>query len=72
MKKIIKTCVMCGAEVEIVVTDEQATELQSRNRRHIQDILPTHSPGEREMFISGICSKCFDNFFADTGDDEQC
>lgn len=60
MKKLVKTCIYCGRNTEISVTDEQAKELASPQRRHIQDILPDLAPEIREMFISGLCSSCYD------------
>jgi hypothetical protein len=31
----------------------------------IQNVLPELSPDQRELLISGICGKCFDEMFAD-------
>ena len=65
MMKVVKQCILCGSNVEIVVTKEQAKELISPYRRNIQDILPNHTPAEREMFISGVCGKCCDEMYGD-------
>lgn len=59
---IIKTCVFCKEDKSIPVTQEQLERINARSER-IQDILPHVSAGDREMFISGICGKCFDNMF---------
>lgn len=56
-------CVRCGEIQTITVTKEQLEELNEPNRRKIQDILPNHSASDREMFITGICNKCWDKMF---------
>lgn len=53
---------MCDYTVEIPVTDKQLERYQ--NGELIQNVLPNVSPGDRELFISGICGTCFDNVFA--------
>lgn len=63
MELIEKECVQCGKVQVIMVTKEQAKELNQPDRRKIQEILPTHSPSDREMFITGICGKCWDKMF---------
>jgi hypothetical protein len=62
MKMVVK-CIKCGKEVDIKVTPEQEKELSNPNRRKIQEILPDHTPEEREMFASGLCEKCWDDIF---------
>ena len=35
-----------------------------RNRvENIQDLLPNLAPKYREMFLSGLCPKCWDDYF---------
>ena len=57
-------CVCCSETYSIIITDEQHMELVI-GRKKIQDILPNHTPAERELLISGICGKCFDEMFAE-------
>lgn len=62
-QKIIKAdCNSCDYQLELPVTDEQIEKLNSGAL--IQNVLPNVSPGDRELFISGICGGCFDNMFA--------
>jgi hypothetical protein len=63
---LVKRCTECRRSVEIVMSEAQALELGNRRRpggRYIQDILHTHTPAQREMFLSGICSTCWDRIF---------
>lgn len=36
----------------------------------IQSVAPYLSEDERELLISGVCGKCFDDMFAGEDDDE--
>ena len=58
-------CVHCKQPKQIKVTREQYEELSKprSERKLIQDILPDHEPGEREMLISGICDECWNRIF---------
>lgn len=62
---ITKQCIVCNKIVHIEITEEQYKELKKprSKRKLIQNILPNHTPGEREMLISGICNECFENTF---------
>ncbi|HBK69367.1 MAG TPA: hypothetical protein DDZ91_12050 [Firmicutes bacterium] len=62
MPQISITCIKCQKEHVFEVTDQQLAELQAGDK-HIQDILPEFSPGEKEMFISRICNECFNKIF---------
>lgn len=57
-----KTCVFCKEVTAIKMTEDQAYRIAS-GEELIQNIVPNMSPDHREMFISGICGKCFDNMF---------
>jgi len=57
------TCVMCQTDHFIQMTQEQFDELNSPNRRHIQNIFPEMNPSVREIFISQVCPTCFDKMF---------
>ena len=55
-------CVICHKNVEIEMTKyeyENFQKWQNGEISHIQDAIPTVSAENREMFISGICSKCW-------------
>jgi len=58
---MFRTCIGCGKQVKIEMTAEKETELNDPNRRDVINILPTNTPEEREMFISGICGECWDD-----------
>lgn len=56
-----KKCNYCSYEVKIAATNEQLAQLE--NGAHIQNVFPQVAPGDRELFISGMCGKCFDSMF---------
>ena len=56
-------CSFCHTEYPIQMTQGQFDDLQSPYRRHIQDIMPELAPEMRELFISGMCPKCWDKLF---------
>jgi hypothetical protein len=56
-------------DITVRITLKQFFEIQSPNRRHIQDILSDHSPDERELFISGTCPECWDIMFKEKDDE---
>lgn len=66
-KTITKKCVFCGKEVSLVV--DELDYMKYEGGMHVQDCFPYLTPGERELFISGICSSCFDETFKE---DECC
>lgn len=61
---VIITCPKCKTEHGIEMTHQQHREWQT-GKKHIQNIFPNLSPDDREMLISGICSKCWDEIFGD-------
>lgn len=62
-------CVNCGQTKTIFVAEEDWDEYyNSPNRRHIQDIFPYLSAGERELLLSRVCSDCWVSIF---GEDED-
>lgn len=63
-----KTCVVCGKDGEVEVTDAELLAYQTQPG-FVQKVLPRLSDGEREMLISGTHSECFDTLFA--ADDED-
>lgn len=56
------TCSICRKTVTVTVEAEDL-ERWKRRETYIQDIFPYLSAGERELFLSGICPKCYDNLF---------
>ena len=64
-------CKFCGKDKIIKLTEEEYENLGRYNRGegHIQDLLPNLSANDREMFISGMCSECWDETFS--GEEEE-
>ena len=63
-------CGFCHTEYKVEMTESQFNELMAPHRRHIQDIIPELSPEMRELFISGMCPKCWDKLFSFEDEDE--
>ena len=56
-----RTCRLCRSEGTISCTEQ---EFESwKNGTHIQTAMPKLSVDQRELLISGICGKCFDEMF---------
>ena len=55
-------CKSCDYEVHIPITKDQLSKY--KNGEPIQRVLPNVSPDDRELFISGLCGKCFDKMFS--------
>ena len=68
--KIPLPCKFCGEVQEVELSQEQINELQSPNRRHVQDIVPELPAEQRELFISGMCGKCWTDTFGPAPDEE--
>ena len=64
-------CGFCNAKYSIEMTESQFNELMSPHRRHIQDIIPELAPEMRELFISGMCPKCWDKLFSFENEEEE-
>ena len=64
-------CSFCHTEYPIQMTQAQLDELMSPHRRHIQDIIPELAPEMRELFISGMCPKCWDKLFSFENEEEE-
>lgn len=63
MVTIIKRCIECHKGIEINVTNKEYRMLIERNENKsifIQDILPNKTAEQREIFISGLCTSCYD------------
>lgn len=63
MMNIQKSCRMCG-EVHTIKVSEEAHENWIHGM-YIQDAMPELTEDERELMISGICGKCFDELFSE-------
>ena len=68
--EVIINCTMCGKPQTVRMRDTEYAQLQGPRRKHIQDILPYHRPEERELFVSGTCSKCWDRMFKPMEEDD--
>lgn len=51
-------CVVCDFKTKKDITEEQFKQWY-KGMKHIQDIFPEWTPGERELVISGLCDNCF-------------
>jgi len=59
------SCMVCNAKQDLEVNEHDFHSWQSGTK--IQNAMPYLSADERELLISGTCSKCFDEMF---GEDE--
>lgn len=57
------TCHLCNTKHELHLKQDDLNRY--RNGEHIQNVMSYLSPNERELLISGICGKCFDELFLD-------
>lgn len=61
-------CPICGKTNFVSMTLQQYERL-CLGREHVQTIFPEKSDEERELLISGTCSECWHDLFADDDDD---
>lgn len=69
-KELTAWCKECGHAVVIPCTEQQHRDLMNRTKV-IQQIFPDVPAGDREVFLSGWCSVCFDGqigFFRQASD----
>ena len=64
-------CVDCGRVIEIKVKESDYSEWMLGTTKHVQDVFPYLTAGEREMFITGICEDCFHRIFAGEEAEEE-
>jgi hypothetical protein len=57
------TCLKCNKEVKINVTNLEL--LNWKAGLPAQIAFPKLNPDERELLISGICGKCYDELFGE-------
>jgi len=60
---VITVCPFCGKAHEILVNEDDYLDWQ--DGKMAQDAFPYLSANDREMLISGICPKCWDEMFGD-------
>lgn len=58
---LTKSCMYCDYTVSVQATDKQLEDL--KGGALIQNVFPLLTAEKREMFISGMCGKCFDRLF---------
>ena len=63
-------CKSCKKIQSVEMTYEEFEALRT-GKGHIQDLLPRLTPDERELFISGICPKCWKDIFKNEEDEEH-
>lgn len=54
-------CIMCKTDFMLDVPQEGYRAWRSGEK--IQKALPTLTPDQRELLLSGICGECFDKIF---------
>lgn len=62
MIKLSINCCRCG-EPHIIEVDENKFNRWRTGNENIQDIFPELKASERELMISQICEKCWDEMF---------
>mgnify|MGYP000858875625 FL=1 len=63
-------CNVCRETYYLVLDVAQFTEWSGPNSRHIQEVFPTMSAGDRELILSSTCESCFDAMFSEEDDEE--
>lgn len=69
MMTILTTCPICGKVNEVNVKFEDYLRWQGGDL--IQDAFPYLNANDRELLLSGICSKCWDKMYGENDDDES-
>lgn len=65
------TCPICGEYNYVTVNKKDYDKHLENPRAFVNDLYPYLSVDDRELLISGTCSKCWDEIFADMGDEEE-
>ena len=60
---ITNPCPYCGTISKVAVPESGLRQWKSGTR--IQDALPMLSADEREILMSGVCPKCWDDVFGE-------
>jgi len=69
LKKIQRTCRLCGKLVGMLVNPKDLSDCKSE-KKYIQDAMPYLSDSEREILISKTCGECFDKIFPQENTEE--
>lgn len=56
-------CNFCDNQKTVVVDDADLARWDMGRGEYVQTCFPYLSPGDRELFISGVCGECFDDMF---------
>jgi hypothetical protein len=67
-EKQVCQCIKCR-DVHILLVESEDYAAWQRGEL-IQDAMPYLSADEREILISGVCGRCFDEMFGEGEDDE--
>ena len=67
--EIATRCPICGKITTISVEESDYIDFSCKGA-YAQDAFPYLSVDEREMLISGICPKCWDDMFAENTEEE--
>lgn len=52
-------CIFCRSIIDVGITEDQYIAWK-QSGAHVQDAFPDMSADNREILISGVCGKCFD------------
>lgn len=65
LSRKVVNCSVCTEPYIYVMQQWQYIELDKpkSERMYIQDIFPNLSPADREIFISGVCGKCWNRLY---------
>ena len=69
-EKVGCQCIKCHGRAYSLWCDSGGLSLHGRRGELIQNAMPYLSPDEREILISGICGRCFDEMYGEDDDDE--
>ena len=56
-------CLRCKKTQTVPITNKQLLSWQCGSP--IQNVAPNLDAGQRELLISGVCGRCFDNMYAE-------
>ncbi len=69
MMTILTTCPICGKVNEVNVKFEDY--LRWQDGELVQNAFPYLNANDRELLLSGICSKCWDKMYGENDDDDD-
>ena len=64
------TCIRCEEEKTVNIDGADYIYWRYNRQDLIQNVFPHLTADERELMISGICGKCYDELFKDDEDEE--